>query len=131
MRQYSFSIIRYVPDMVREEFINIGILIVDLSGARPPMVRLTRNWTRLRSLDPDADVETLQALEQDLNLYCAQTSGTDSLMNSIQDSFSNNLQLAPSRGRAAESMDRLAEELMALYVHPPLSRPLFAVVGGN
>jgi hypothetical protein len=131
MRQYSFSIIRYVPDMVREEFINIGVLICDLSGARPPMVRLTRNWTRLRSLAPDADVETLQALEQDLNLYSAQMSGADSLMNSIQDSFSSNLQLGPSRGRAAESMDRLAEDLMTLYVHPPLSKTLFAVVGGN
>ncbi len=131
MRQYSFSIIRYVPDMVREEFVNIGVLIFDLSGARPPMVRLTRNWTRLRSLDPYADVETLQALEQDMNLHCAQTSGADSLAKSIQDSFSNNLQLAPSRGRAAESMDSLAEELMTLYVHPPITKTLFAVAGGN
>jgi hypothetical protein len=64
-KQCEFFLIRYVPDAVRKEFVNIGVLLREAGGGRGqgPMLRFTRDWARVRCADPDADIEMLEALE--------------------------------------------------------------------
>ena len=60
----EFSLIRYVPDPVKNEFVNIGVLL--RSEDARAAVRFTRDWSRVRCVDPDADTTMLEALEAEI-----------------------------------------------------------------
>ena len=62
--QCRFFVLRYAPDAVKNEFINFGLVLLPPAGSA--QVRFTRDWSRVICLDPEADVEMLQALENDL-----------------------------------------------------------------
>ena len=64
-KQCEFQLIRYVPDPVKNEFVNIGVLL-SAAGEEQRMLRFTRDWGRVRCLDPDADTAMLEALEIEL-----------------------------------------------------------------
>jgi hypothetical protein len=117
-KQCEFHLIRYVPDAVRDEFVNIGVLLRDAGGAETPMIRMTRDWARVRCADPEADTEMLEALEQELRARLLETpaEGTRPLMGVIEDSFSNLVQVTDAKGYLAESMITGVEELMRVYV---------------
>ena len=46
-RPCEFFLVRYVPDPVRGEFVNIGVLLREAGGSAA-QVRFTRDWTRVR-----------------------------------------------------------------------------------
>jgi hypothetical protein len=121
-KRCEFFLIRYVPDSVRNEFINIGVLLREASGGlgQGPMLRFTRDWGRVRSLDPDVDTAMLEALEGELRgrLMESTEAGTKSVLELIEDSFSNTLQITESKGCLAESMIAEIESLMGMYVEP-------------
>lgn len=129
-RHYQFAIIRYVPSLIREEFVNIGVVVSDITDMHPPRVWFTRDWTRLQSLDPIVDIEMLRGLEEGLMHQFRESTHTVSFMETLQ-GWSNNLQLSQLRARGAESMESLAKELMTMYVESSRQRILFAVAAGS
>ena len=63
-RGCKFQLLRYVPDPVRNEFVHIGVILreADAGGASAHSeVRFTRDWRRVRCLDPNADTALLEA----------------------------------------------------------------------
>ena len=108
----EFSLIRYVPDPVKSEFVNIGVLLRD-EGARAA-VRFTRDWSRVRCIDPDADTTMLEALEAEIRRRLAQDARA--AVSSLEDALSNAVQLTESKACLAESFATELESLMALYV---------------
>jgi hypothetical protein len=112
-----FSLVRYVPDAVRNEFINIGV-VVEGGGARA--VRFTRDWSRVRCLDPDADIALLEALEEELRAQAvpdnADALAAKSLWEIFRESFSSSVQLSETKGCLAESVTAEVEELLRLHV---------------
>ena len=117
-KQCEFFLIRYVPDAVRNEFINIGILL--RGSGQEQMLRFTRDWARVRCVDPDADTAMLEALEGELRgrLLESEQAGVRPVLELIEDSFSNTLQITESKGCLAESMNAEIESLMRVYVEP-------------
>ena len=63
----EFFLIRYVPDVVKGEFTNIGVVLREatVSGGRP-VVRFTRDWSRVRCMDAEADTGLLESLEGEI-----------------------------------------------------------------
>ncbi len=120
-RECEFFLIRYVPDAVRNEFVNIGVVLRDAAGtgvAEAPMLRMTRDWARVRCVDPEADTEMLEALEEELRarLLHGAAGETKPVIEVIEDSFSNLLQVSEVKGCLAESMIAEIELLMGVYV---------------
>ena len=120
--QCRFFILRYAPDAVKNEFINVGLVLLPPAGGA--QVRFTKDWSRVLCLDPDADVETLQALENDLRNQLREMNGDrDLILRRIQDSFSNAIQ--PSEFQAclatSSAVDE-ADELARLYLERPRRR---------
>ena len=117
----EFSLLRYVPDPVRNEFVHIGVLLragITASGARPVLgLRFTADWRRVRCLDPEADTEMLEAMEAELRRRFAEEP-EGKLMHVLEDSFSNCVQVSESRAYLAESVEAGMAELMRLYVEP-------------
>ena len=118
----EFSLIRYVPDVVKGEFVNIGVLLREAGSARvETRIKFTRDWSRVRCMDADADTSLLEALEGEIGLRLRTgTSPRDpkSVMEVLEDSLSNSVQLTEPRATLAENMTTGMEELMRLYVEP-------------
>ncbi|QNI31618.1 DUF3037 domain-containing protein [Alloacidobacterium dinghuense] len=118
-KQCDFYLVRYVPDPVRNEFVNIGVLLRDVAQPEQITVNFTKDWARVRCIDPDVDVAMLESLESELRRRLAhQGSDATPLMRVFEDSFSTGLQITEPRAYLAESMIAGVEELMRLFVEP-------------
>ncbi len=118
--QCEFSLIRYVPDPVKGEFVNIGVLLRGADAASAPVVRFTRDWRRVRCMDADADVEMLESLEAEMNarLRVAEREDTKPMMQVLEDTLANSLQMTEARGVLADSYVAELDSLMRLHVEP-------------
>jgi hypothetical protein len=110
----EFFLLRYVPDAVKDEFVNIGVVLVEAGGFAG--VRFTRDWLRVRCLDPAADIETLEALEAEIRQRLADGQDRERLLHLLQDSFSNMVQLSPSKACLAESAEAEIGKLAEMYL---------------
>jgi hypothetical protein len=116
--ELEFFLLRYVPDVVRGEFVNVGLLMYGESAGFAD-VRFTRDWRRVFCLDPGADVEWLLAMEREMRAKVQDPGNRADMLYRLQDLCSNTIQLSPVAGCIAE--DALAEfEAMAKrYIDPP------------
>ncbi len=113
----EFSLIRYVPDPVKDEFVNIGVLLREAGRPESAQVRFTRDWSRVRCADPEADVGWLEAVEQELRARLAQGPTEVALvLRMLEENFSNLLQLSEPKACLAESVVAEMEALSHLYV---------------
>jgi hypothetical protein len=116
-RRCEFSLIRYVPDPVKNEFVNIGVVLREQAASSEPQapgrmeLRFTRDWTRVRCVDPQADVAMLEALEAEVRKAVS-----PELLRLLGDSLSNVVQITEPKACLAETFQTQLEQLMGLYV---------------
>jgi hypothetical protein len=117
-RQIEFFLLRYVPHAVRQEFVNIGVLMVEggTNGAVFADVRFAKDWRRVRGLDPQADVEVIDALLRDIRAEVGVIRDRAMLLKRMEDSFSNVIQLsAPMQVVTATPAEEI-ETLASMFV---------------
>jgi hypothetical protein len=120
----EFFLVRYVPDVVKGEFVNIGVVLREAADAGVPVetrVRFTRDWSRVRCMDAGADVGLLEDLEQEIGqrLKSGPTvQEPKAVFSVLEDTLSNSVQLTDSRASLAENLTTELEQLMRLYVEP-------------
>jgi len=120
-QECEFRLIRYVPDAVRNEYVHIGVILraADSRGAHTPTeVRFTRDWRRVRCLDPDVDTGLLEGMESELSQKL-RDEPEGKLMRLLEEALSLNVQMTEPKGYLAESLPAGVEELMRLYVDAP------------
>jgi Protein of unknown function (DUF3037) len=119
-KQCEFQLIRYVPDPVRNEFVNIGVLLRASAGEQS-VLRFTRDWARVLCLDPDADTQMFEALEIEIGqrLRSQPADHPKPIMALLEGSLSNGVQITETKGHLAESFVSAVEDLMRLYVDSP------------
>ena len=105
---------RYVPDPLRNEFVNVGVLLREAGRPESTMMRFTRDWSRVRCMDPDADVSALEGFESELRRRLLEEG--QPVMKTIQDSFSTVLQITEPQGCMPESMPAHLDLLMQIFV---------------
>lgn len=119
----EFFLIRYVPDVVKGEFVNIGVVLREAVPVPRVVtqVRFTRDWGRVRCVDPDADIALLEALEEEMAARLraeANVAPVKTLLSSLADTLSNSIQITEARACLAETVALELDQLMALYVEP-------------
>lgn len=125
----EFFLVRYVPDPVRGEFVNVGVLLRD-AGGTSAQVKFTRDWARVRCADPDADIDMLEALEQEIERRLAEhREDTPYVMKTLEDTLSNGLQITEAKACLAESIPVEMERLMKMYVEARRREPASRVSG--
>lgn len=128
--QTEFYLLRYVPDAVKNEFVNIGVMLREAGRAETTMVRLTRDWSRVRCVDPDADTALLESLENELATRVREGgTGRVPMMQMLEESLSTSVQITEVRGALSESLAAEMEQLMRLYVEPVRERGVRRVSG--
>jgi hypothetical protein len=131
LKNFEFFLLRYVPDAIKDEFVNIGVVVLepDANGQGFADVRFTQDWRRVRCLDPQADVEMLQALETDVRRQLTNAQGRTAIMQRLEDSFSNLIQLSLAKAVLAEDPVKELGTLASLYLETSLPAAKRAVSG--
>ena len=118
--QCEFFLIRYVPDVVKGEFANIGVLLREAGRDDSAVVRFTRDWARVKCMDADADIGLLEALEGEIGARLRSVGkdapGIKPVMEILEDTLANSLQMTEVRACLAESLPAEIEQLMKMYV---------------
>ncbi|MEO6925009.1 MAG: DUF3037 domain-containing protein [Bryocella sp.] len=117
--QCEFAVVRYVPDVVKGEFTNIGVLLRE-AGSTQVQVRFTRDWARVRCMDAEADTGLLESLESEIAEAVGRAAvvGQKPLLELLGESLSNSVQMTEMRATLAESLPTEMESLLKLYVEP-------------
>jgi hypothetical protein len=113
-----------VPDPVRGEFANIGVLLREAgpsASAQSPQLRFTRDWSRVRCMDAGADIALLEGLEAEIASRLTQESAgpvSKPVVALLEDSLSNSIQITEPRACLATSVAAELDLLMQMYVEP-------------
>jgi len=123
-----YRILRYTPNLIRDEWLNIGVFLEEISPGSAPspaarramrLVEDASEFARVRRLHPSADETLLRGLAPEFE---AQLAGTEKSVSEyvakLDQTLSNVLQFSPQRAVLAENfdaeMDRLYHEHVAL-----------------
>jgi len=123
----AYRVLRYSPNLVRDEWVNIGVLLFDPSTGerRLRLIEEQDEYNRVRRLHPHADEALLRALRDDLEDRFQSASARSSnggnaswlqLLGKWDETLSNALQLAPQKGVHATDLDAEMERLYADHV---------------
>jgi hypothetical protein len=127
-RECQFRLLRYVPDAVRNEYVHIGVILEESGAPERTEVRFTRDWRRVRCLDADADTALLEGMESELRRRLQEKSA-GGLMRVLEESLSLGVQMTEAKAYLAESLPAGVEELMKLYVEPPVRERMARLSG--
>src|SRR5580704_6929384 len=128
-RACAYRVLRYTPNLVRDEWVNIGVLLFDpqTGERRLRVIEEEEEYRRVRRLHPGADELVLRALRDDLedryqSAYAGGSAGNggnwQQLLAKWDETLSNALQLAPQKGVFAADLDAELERLYADHVAP-------------
>src|ERR1700674_2903353 len=115
---FQYSIVRYVPDVIRDEAVNVGAIVRAAEGQRFEFKFLPRSAT-VRKLWPGADQALVKNFERQLAL-CAEKSeplgrvgrvGDSEFFDKARSEFNGNLQLSLPRAATAESIEQLLKRV--------------------
>ena len=121
----DFLLVRWVPDVVRGEFANVGVILREARPGGRMLVRFAQSWSRLRQVDPTMEAELMEEIAEELAQRLPavmQDGGTRPLLEVLRSSFSNGLQVTEPRACLAESLDAEMARLLAMYVEPVAPR---------
>ena len=121
----SYRILRYTPNLVRDEWVNIGVLVFDSrSGKRRlRLIEEQEEYTRVRRLHPEADEFLLRRLRDELEDRFESVAGSNGHGRQLQEliakwdnTLSNAVQLAPPKGILSGDLDAELERLYKDHV---------------
>jgi hypothetical protein len=121
LKQLEFYVLRYVPYVVRGDYISIGVLLVEPrpSGFGFADVAMTSDWRWVQSLDRHVDIEVLQSLEPYIRMQLQQSEDAGMLLHKLEDSFANIIQVSAKEVCLAEDPARELKRLFSIYVEEP------------
>ena len=125
---YRYRVLRYTPDIERDEWVNIGVLLEQASELEREgifrrafrVVEEPSELARVKRLHPGADEGLLRALptEFDARLRAAPQEAAR-YIEKLGDTLSNVLQFSPQKALLADDFDLELDRLYRAHVTPP------------
>lgn len=116
-----YRILRYTPNLIRDEWVNVGIVLEDPQRrrARARLIEDDSEYLRVRRLHPNADEALLRALPAHFQSHLtAASDGVLDWIKKLDDTLANVIQSSPQTAVMAEDfdaeLDRLYHEHVAL-----------------
>src|ERR1700737_2122476 len=118
---FTYRVLRYTPNLVRDEWVNIGILLEDRGRNRVQarLIEEASEIARVRRLHPHADEGLLRSLPGDFEVQLASGAEGAAYLQRLEQTLSNVIQLSPQKGVLAEDFDAELDRLYSEQVAPP------------
>ena len=119
-----YRILRYTPNLIRDEWVNVGLLLEEVDGPRRAMrmIEEASEIARVRRLHPGADENLLRALPAEFDARLrAPEAEVRTYLEKIGQTLSNVLQFSPQKGLLAEDFDAELDRLFRDHIAPPPS----------
>lgn len=117
-----YRILRYTPNLIRDEWVNVGLLLEEVDGPRRAMrlIEEASEIARVRRLHPGADEDLLRALPAEFDARLrAPEAEVRTYLEKIGQTLSNVLQFSPQKALLAEDFDAELDRLFFDHVAPP------------
>jgi len=123
---YDYAVIRVVPRVEREEFINVGV-IVSCPTARHLEARIELDEARLRAFAPALDIDALRPYLDAIVAICNGDAGAGPIaalpararFHWLTAKRSSIVQVSPAHVGRTTQPERVVEHLMQRMVRPP------------
>jgi Protein of unknown function (DUF3037) len=119
---FKYRIMRYIPNVVRGEYLNIGVLIEEPKTGRVGirLVEEPREFARIRRFHPEADEALLRGLSEDMGSRLFGNNGNiRDQLDSMNENLSNAIQFSPANPSIAPDLEEELDRLYAEFVAPP------------
>ena len=121
LQTLAYQVMRYHPNPIRDEWVNIGVLLLD-----PSTGRVRQRWleepadlVRLRRLHPAADEDLLLRLPAEFDRqFAGRELESEAILEIFNETLSNAVQLSPSKALLARDPDAELERLFREQVEP-------------
>jgi hypothetical protein len=126
LKQLEFYVLRYVPYVVRGDFISIGVLLVEPrpNGFGFANVAMTSDWRRVQCIDRQVDMEVLQSLDPYIRMQMRNSQDVGMLLHTLEDSLANIIQMSAKGVCLAADPARELTTLLSIYVDEPHAESL-------
>jgi|SRR6185312_2214512 len=115
-KQYEYFLLQYAPNAGNPSSMTMGIVMYEPGNPSGfAEVRLRKNWDRLRCIDPEIDIEEMEAIGRGLALEL-RAPGRDIFLKKIGESFSNVVLAMPVTGLFAEDAARELDALEKFHM---------------
>jgi hypothetical protein len=122
LKECSYFLVRYVPDVVKGEFINIGVFLFCPSEQFLDCL-FSDDWRRVKRFHPQADTEFFKLLQADFeDQIRKREEDLEGYIREMQ-SYSNLIQLSPPRDCLTADLAAQLEDLFQRYVGGRLAGP--------
>jgi SOS regulatory protein LexA len=123
--EFECFLLRYVPNVVTGEFVNIGLVMWEgVDDGEPRVeVRFQQDWGRVLQIDPNADVEVLTATCTEIALLLRQAPDRAMVRRKLESSLSNVVQLSESFRIRTDDAAHEIRILTSLYLDMGQSDP--------
>jgi hypothetical protein len=117
----AYHVVRYQPNLIRDEWVNIGVLLLD-----PATGRVRQRWldepadlARLRRLHPGADEDLLLRLPAHFDVqFAGREKEAEAILDKFDDTYDNAVRLAPGHGLLSSDLDADLDRLYREQVEP-------------
>jgi len=125
--EFRYRILRYTPNPVRDEWVNIGVLLEETAARRDGLLKRTirviedqSEFARVRRLHPQADEGLLRALPVEFDARLREPQGgPTAYLEKLGDTLSNVLQFSPQHALLADDFDAELDRLYRAHVALP------------
>ena len=119
---FAYHVIRYVPNLIRDEWVNIGVVIHDPATEkfRVRLIEEEPEYARVRRLHPAADEAILRQYRSMLDDSLSRHDGTlTEWIAKLDRSLSTGIEFSPRKGLSADDLDVELDRLYASFVALP------------
>lgn len=117
----TYRILRYTPNLLRDEHANIGVLLHEPARGRLEMrlMESESEYARLRRLHPAADLELLRALDSELRAQQTAYDGSATAwLAKLDQTLSGAIQMSPQRAVITDDFDFEMDRIYRDQVEP-------------
>jgi hypothetical protein len=123
-RNFVYYVVRYVPDLVRGEWINIGVLLFDpeSNARRFRLMEDEEEFRRVRRTHPDVDQGVIRLLQENLEsrfaaaLIAGNSGESERIVSYWDTALSNTVQLSSARASQGPDLDSEIDRLYGDHV---------------
>ena len=123
LKECSYFLVCYVPDVVKQEFINIGLFLFCRAEQFLDCL-FSDDFRRITRFHAQADTQFLKELQPHFEQQIAQhEEDLEGYIREMQQSYSNLIQLSPARSCLTADLSAQLQDLFERHVGAPLTGP--------